>query len=409
MNIFLNKRRTYSKFMSEKIAYFDPEYKNKEDKKIISESNNLSLFAGLEIKYTEVEFQVDDNNKNNITNTTSSIGIIGGKKQKKLSESIDINIEPTFQPDVKQSLGVPSIYSFKINDDADDNPFYNPSNDTFNNPTIQNKHQGKKVRISSDDSSKKKHYYCSACKTIFRNEDTYKEHMIKHNNLSENAACVCKICCRVFQSDEDYFNHRNDCKENRTQTNISEENIENIQNNVIPENPLGIYICPVCDKRYDNTFYLGEHFIANHDDYNVLCNLDTRNHNGFPGYKILYRMGMITKFKNKKKFTVTDEICDICCFNYTYNKSEISSCKRKEEILLENRNPLTLACCKRLICHDCLMQHIISTDSIICPFCRKDHTRDDLQYITFIDIIDTTDRTKWIPWWENHMDIFESS
>jgi hypothetical protein len=233
----------------------------------------------------------------------------------------------------------------------------------------------------------KKFFYCTTCKIIFDKEDNYNEHIIKHQNESENSACYCRKCGTVFENDIVYYNHAKTCK-------ISEitEKIEDI-----PIDPNGKYECPTCHQKYANTYYLGEHFILSHNDYNILCTLDEKYHNGFPGFQILFKIEMIENIRVDES-----QMCEICYFNYVNNEDDVESNEIKED----NRAPLQMYCCKRLICYDCIMNHIIASDSIICPYCRKDHTRTDWDYITFVDMINNTDRDKWIPWWEEHLDIF---
>lgn len=239
------------------------------------------------------------------------------------------------------------------------------------------------VIINRPYKSKRKFYDCNQCKIIFKNESDYNEHNLKHDNQNENDICMCKKCGLIFNNDELFYIHRDKCLENV----IDDDNI--------PMDINGKYKCPSCDNKYSNTFLLGEHFILSHDNYNVLCSLDEKNHNGFPGFDLLIKINMI-KYLNKKKFI--NKLCGICVFSFTDDNYE--------NIISENRNPVKMKCCKRLICCNCLMNHIMSSDTIICPYCRKDHTQTELDYIIFVDISDVTEREKWIPWWENHIDIF---
>lgn len=366
-------KRAYSKFMHERILYFETVYKNPSYNQSISEqkhSDNTNIPIDINellfsnpISTVDIEIKIE-NESDNIHQ--SSIGIIGGKKPKEDNKKKTID-------DQLDELDMLIDKCYKEN----------------NKPIRKRVNLVSSHRINKKE-SKSKNRYCLECKIIFKSDDDYKEHMDKHNNLTENSVCVCKKCGLIFKNDESYGNH--DCK-----TDVE---------NSIPENPFGTYNCPACDKKYDNAFYLGEHFILNHNDYDILRTLDNRIHNGFPGYKILYKIGMVKQFKRNSN--IIDEKCDICFFNYTYDKSEISKSKHHEDILLDNRNPILMNCCKRVLCHDCLMHHITTTDSIICPFCRKDHTRDDLNYIIFVDIVNEIDKSKWIPWWENHMEVFLS-
>lgn len=431
MNPFISRNKNYSKLVRERIEFYEDIYKRNNQnievkantKQKTNKTNNVTIiptisqetssFTNLEIKnndmvvFDELEKKVNDIH---ITNN-NTIGLIGGKKIKQ--ENKEDNTDP-----LEEKIRELETY-FNINNDLIIEPSFIPSSNINIIDPIKSKLDNEKPIISKKpfsftnsrfikkentetDTIRKKYKYCGQCKLIFRTDDEYKEHMDKHNNTSENTVCMCKKCGKVFQNDDEYYLHKNECKRKKS----DEDNTVN-QNNIesIPESLYGAYPCPVCQKKYDNSFYLGEHFILAHDDYSVLCRLDEKTHNGFPGYKLLYKIGMVKKFRLNKE-NITEEKCDICFFNYTYNKKEISNSEYKEDILPDNRNPIILSCCKRLTCHDCLMQHIITTDSIICPFCRKDHTRDDLKYIIYVDIINKTDRQKWLPWWENHMEIF---
>lgn len=67
----------------------------------------------------------------------------------------------------------------------------------------------------------------------------------------------------------------------------------------IQNDPNGKYECPICQQKFSNSFILGEHFLNDHNDYNVLCSLDTNKiRNGFPGFDILQRINMIDDQNN---------------------------------------------------------------------------------------------------------------
>lgn len=227
-------------------------------------------------------------------------------------------------------------------------------------------------------------YYCSRCKLVFRDGDQFQEHITSHGN--ENSACFCKSCNEVFENDIDYYDHVNVC-----QGIINDKDEDNI-----PTDPNGEYECPTCHNKYSNAFFVGEHFMKAHNDYSVLCELDHVEHNGFPGFEILKIIDMIENANINN-----GEICEVCCFNYEENIFTDD-----KEITENDRSALVMKCCQIRICRDCIMHHIIESDSIICPFCRKDHTRTDWNYITFIEPVDVTDREKWLPWWEEHIEIF---
>lgn len=229
-------------------------------------------------------------------------------------------------------------------------------------------------------------YYCSKCKLIFKDEPQFQDHVMNHS--IGNSACYCRTCNSVFENDIEYYEHVNICKGELSNSTKDEDNI--------PEDPNGQYECPTCHKKYNNAFFVGEHFMKVHNDYSVFCELDHVDHNGFPGFEILKKIDMIDDTNNKD-----NEICEVCCFKFEDNIFIDDN-----EIKEDDRSPLIMKCCGLTICRDCIMHHIIESDSIICPFCRKDHTRTDWDYIVFVEPKDTTDREKWLPWWEDHIDIY---
>lgn len=259
-----------------------------------------------------------------------------------------------------------------------------PKDDSFNpHQELNNLHNPQHVFISGYNTSTV--YYCTKCKIVYYNETQFNDHIFNHGH--NNNACYCRTCNQIFNNDLEYYNHVNSCKG----SNNTEQTTDHV-----PTDPNGSFECPICHKRYINEFYMGEHFINAHNDYNIFCELDHVEHNGFPGFEILKKIEMIEDANNKEKY-----MCDICCFNF-----EDNIFTNDNEINEDDRSALMMTCCQLLICRDCLMHHIIESDTIICPYCRKDHTRNDLEYITFIEPSDTTERDRWILWWEDHIDIF---
>lgn len=182
----------------------------------------------------------------------------------------------------------------------------------------------------------------------------------------KNEPCICRNCNIVFENDRDYQLHHCDIT----------------VDGIIPTDPKGEHICPTCGNKYSNIYLLGEHFTMSHNSYDDFCLLDVKNSNGFPGFDILLYINMIELFVSKES-----NLCEICYQQY-------------------DNNQLKLNCCSKLICDKCLKNHITTTDSILCPFCRHDHTYKDMDYITFVEISDTIDKIKWRKWWEKHVDIF---
>lgn len=357
----MNEHRFDSKKVSDKINYFENLSKNNKEKEELKEKKNKNdliifeedleplipknrekYFENKEMIELDVEANVDiEANEGLETKIKRKIKFKGKKKKKELSK--DYN---------------------KIEDQLDEL-----------DKIVED--------LYIDRNNRKKMFDCFQCKMIFKNEENYNEHMMKHSNENENTVCVCKKCGLIFENDTSYYNHNDNCME----SSFDEE--------TIPMDPDGKYKCPSCNNKYSNNFLLGEHFILRHNDYNILCSLDEINHCGFPGFEILLEIGMIHKVNIKKYL---NKQCDICFFDFCDNNIE--------NINNGNRSPIKMVCCKRLICHDCIMNHIILTDTLICPYCRRDHTRIDLDYIKLIEITETTDREKWLPWWENHIEIF---
>lgn len=212
-------------------------------------------------------------------------------------------------------------------------------------------------------------FNCPYCEQTFISPKEYDTHIIDNHTYYEDNIQICEKCNMIFENNDTYNGHLNDCDSNNLIP--------------IPTDPNGQYICPTCGNKYVNAFFLGEHFTVEHNDYDIMRKLDNKLPSGFPGFKILKKINMINITK------MISDICDICKFDFDKHKI-----------------PLKLTCCNHLICKDCLSSHISISDSLICPYCVKDHTYIKLDYITFIKETNITDKEKWIPWWENHMELF---
>jgi len=261
----------------------------------------------------------------------------------------------------------------------------------------------------------------------------------------------CPTCNISFKSEHELNNHylliHNDLSD-------SEDLID------IPASINGQYKCPLCNNMYATENMLGEHFITNHNNYTSFSDLDDNIINGgFPGFDILIHINMI-KLPNKNKTNIiikTEKQCPVCYKIYKLKKNiyigkknnnldyNSDTCiydfdiykKHKnyreyhsdsefdilpintptsitDNILIDkydeysttSRLPIILKCCKMNLCKECLENYIKQTNKIICPFCKKDHTRNDLDYITIIEPSNITDESKWIDWWWKHLDIF---
>lgn len=185
--------------------------------------------------------------------------------------------------------------------------------------------------------------------------------------------CICNRCGNIYNNDSEYLKH--ECKKN-----------VNKSNTFIPTVSTGKYNCPLCDNKYSSQYILGEHFLRDHNDYEQINLLDDKKSEGFPGFKLLKHIGMVKKYYIKENNEICDTICDIC----------------KEDLV----NPYKFLCCNNIICKICLKKYITITNNVKCPYCKTDHTYTKSEYITFIEPSDVTDRSKWIPWWINHLDNF---
>lgn len=243
----------------------------------------------------------------------------------------------------------------------------------------------------TEQSEEPTHLICNKCFNIFFVQYQLDEHMSIHENETENAICMCQRCKLIFNSDEEYLAHNYNCTGTEG---VSGE---------IPTDETGEYGCPSCDNRYSNQFLLGEHFMQSHNDYDELSVLDKKTMietiNGFPGLNLLEKIDM-TRYVSFNDFENLS-ICKICYFDYIIEEMD-----EMNEMNEDNRNPIILNCCNRMICCNCLIRHLSINNNLVCPYCIRDHCRDDWSYVTFIDEMDVTDRNKWIPWWSKHLDIF---
>ncbi|CAH6421138.1 Hypothetical protein KVN_LOCUS154 [uncultured virus] len=193
----------------------------------------------------------------------------------------------------------------------------------------------------------------------------------------------CIKCGHIYFFNDDFDKHQ--CSSGEVSDEMQEDNI--------PTNDDGIYQCPLCKNKYDDLNFLGEHFILSHNDYESLSILDENNQScGFPGFELLGKINM-TEFLESNDFSsliTKKEICLICSLDYN----------------LLTKKPIKLICCKNLICTECLEKYCTVTNSIICPFCKLDHTQIGQEYLMEIELSETIDKTKWIKWWERHIDIF---
>lgn len=237
---------------------------------------------------------------------------------------------------------------------------------------------------------------------------------------------------------------------------------------VIPTSENGEYKCPICTKNYITNGLLGEHFILEHNDYDELCALDNKKSDniGYPSLNLLRYIKMIKLFNNKeiKKLIYREEDCNICYSKFKFksnkyrylnkssdgynsdmevniksnkikfiddtyiNKDKKNKIFNKRKVWKDKRNitikkllkeinnfrireyiPLKLNCCNKLVCKSCFIEYLKHSNSITCPFCKKDHTKDDQKYITIVDLDEEIDIEKWRSWWNRNVNVFLDS
>lgn len=217
----------------------------------------------------------------------------------------------------------------------------------------------------------------------------------------------------------------------------------------IPTSIFGRHECPICGNKYLVDSYLGEHFFLSHNNFSEFKDLDDSSVcNGFPGFNLLKHIDMIDEI-DIDKIEVNDRKCSICYQKYKNKKieedkkdyeytsdNEINyAMENNVEIVFKNndpfffddmavidlydeklidiyekydnivRLPLMLTCCDKTLCHDCLEEYCTFSNSIICPFCKKNHEQLDQDYIITVEISKINEKL-WEDWWMRHVDLF---
>ena len=349
------------------------------------------------------EENIDDNKSINPNNLIQQIKSFDKSKLNKINDSHELNNEEN--KTIKYDVGKREKKLKNIAEQLNElDKMIEDMFPTYKQPLIKkNDYNDEQETIKSINIKK---YNCELCDFKTNKSDDFKEHIDKHTNETENKICICNRCGEIFEDDDSYDEHKNKCKlkkSNKLKKNKEdgEESYTFFQKNASSS---GKYECPVCSLKFTNAFILGEHFILDHNDYDTLRQLDIKNCNGFPGFEILEKIDMLQISENEINKETATETCDICCFQYDNNLNiNISN------LVLDNTNrvPIEMKCCHMLICCDCIMNNIIETDSIICPFCKKDHNKTDQDYIIFVEETDETNRDIWEAWWINHLEIFD--
>lgn len=226
---------------------------------------------------------------------------------------------------------------------------------------------------------------------------------------------------------------------------IDEEEIDNI-----PTISYGRFVCTICDNRYLTEQQLGTHFMISHNSYDAFMELDLdTNHDGFPGLELLQHIQMLVVLDGRylERIIENKEECDIC--NEIFRSKIISKeniNETKDDMYLDSRIkyyhnddnyiatsqypdniikdiitepnllryvykfkdgygvPIEMQCCGKKLCYECLEKTLKQNQNIICPFCTKDHTVKNQEYIIVFEPYTTN--SSWNNWWRKHADIF---
>lgn len=240
-------------------------------------------------------------------------------------------------------------------------------------------------------------YDCPICNHTFNSEINLNIHY-SNIHTNNNNECRCIKCGMICKNDSEYNKHK--CSGDGGL-------IDNI-----PIDTEGNFKCPICNNSYSSINMMGEHFMLSHNRYEDYCLLDDKMENfGFPGFEILEYIGMIKKVDSS---IYENETCPICYEVYNQYGNKINNYNNNYDIKFYDINlkyhnekilPLVLSCCKMHICYECLETYLTLTNSIVCPFCKKDHTKQDIEYIIEIIQSDIIDNKKWINWWTRNMNI----
>ena len=226
----------------------------------------------------------------------------------------------------------------------------------------------------------------------------------------------------------------------------------------VPTSLRGRYICKSCGKKYATPQYLGEHYTFSHSEYTEQLLLDKKEIGGFPGLDMLKHINMFSYLAKSDEYDIIrKETCLICVDPYLelvdifksnehdiksviknkkinddiitiYNKPKlivkytcdmelmVPSFRRKNPQGVPyndksrdvdkpiKKRPLTLTCCGKLICDMCLENTVKYTNTLICPFCKHDHTQYSQDYVKCYEPEEYNECT-WQKWWSNKLDI----
>lgn len=278
-------------------------------------------------------------------------------------------------------------------------------------------------------------YTCDKCSYIGKTYDEIDEHYAQAHPIEDGDG-------KESDNDDDQDNKSDDestlspVSENAKVkiSKIKKPNISIDIDSPVSEVGAGEYNCPICVLKFNSQFSLGDHFLASHQSYEAQKELDINTTIYFTGFDMLHMIGMIHFLDNDELRKINDECCLICRSNYTisiikrtqsctqfdklktpFDKSsfqkiedaikETVATPTDEITIFDHAYPIMMTCCKKYVCHNCLKQHIMGTRGIVCPFCAKDHTREDMMYVTQVEP-SLFNKSAWQEWWSRHDDIF---
>ena len=259
----------------------------------------------------------------------------------------------------------------------------------------------------------------------------------------------------IFHGKSEASRKRNIISESESDSDDDDLEIDNI-----PTNPRGRHQCSFCRRRYLTEHMLGSHFMIAHGRYDGMLQLDNDTQRiGFPGYDILIAINMINEplKKDLEKLLIKKTECNICRENYrapeqqykpsefkmdydydsdtevnygspvprpqlakTYSWDDMSIGLNTREVdyaqvvhnyvrepelvavinkfIAISRMPIQMACCQNLLCTKCLEELLANSHNLVCPYCFKDHTQYDKQFIVFHEV-GKTNKKAWTDWW----------
>lgn len=279
-------------------------------------------------------------------------------------------------------------------------------------------------------------------------DDNYDIDIQINYELMDNGQFKCKHCGEEFESDDIDDHIETVHKDIVINTNEADSDDEIKEDNVriyrrssrVSEinrtrsrysRDYGNVICPVCSQRFTSQFYLGEHFTEDHQSYESQINLDNLGpKNSFPGFETLENINMIYVFRQQKK-EMQSELkglkCEICNNDFSIDKKIKNGCDidnlddcvlLNEEKPVDNKNnennqsdddiiieslhyPTIMMCCGNKVCHECVKTNCEMTNTIMCMFCKYDHS---LRSDKFIEIYEPDfgygNELSWKEWWK---------